>query len=106
MNDTPIDLDDGVVEYTPFILLGKRYKFRQFNTDEAVMIQKLGEEGRNKELEDYLEKFIDPVDDAPSFSAIRGKMLIGHWKNLKTMIYTIMGIDESNKDPESPAKDA
>lgn len=96
-----INLDEGVEEFTPFILLGHTYLFRQFNTQEAQEIIQLSEAGKNEEINLLLEKFITPKDEGtPPFPEIKDRLLIGHYRNLKKMIYAIMGVDE-RKDNQS-----
>lgn len=92
MSEQEYNLDDGVIEYTPFTLLGHKYKFRQFNTDEAAEMQKISADDKET-LGTYYEKFIIPVDDSPPFSEIKGKMLMAHWKNFNSMVYAILDIN-------------
>jgi hypothetical protein len=98
MADQSFNLDDNVQEFTEFTLLGHKYKFRQFNSDEAKEMSSVDKSQFNT----WVSQFITPIDGAPTFETIAGKMLIKHWDNFNKMIYAIMGLDE--KDIEEARK--
>lgn len=89
------NLDENVRESFPFTIKGHQYNFRQMNTEEIEVFQKMLEEKKgDKDLKDFFYNFITPVGkETPDFQVLSRQFIAPHWKNFINMVKTELGIE-------------